>query len=410
MTILLNSPAEEEYQYLAIPPETLTLSASPAGTLPPIPERGTTYYRQHGNSEQNGRVDGLLPPGEWSQAWKVDLRPGFIPEAVLYGGGRLLVQTGVWQLFSLEGERVREGSSGPGGVSIDADKGRFYHMTKQGDLAGRNLDDGEQAFALMPFLGEEFSRPLIRRVGDRLLLVGLERQLDPHGHKKASRTLLEWVTLGDLSAVTASGMLAGAGNAGTLILPTARALVAASDTCAVAAAPGKLYITRPDATVAHAFEGDIQPVALSLGGNGVIYLALREGEDLALWCLSESGEMLRRYAFPESLQSLVAPPLVGFDGRIYLVGHGTIVALSPDMTSVWTFNEHTPFVGASVTGDGSLLVSSARALGFIDSTGAYHKIAGKAETDYSTAPIVTDSGEVAVASSRQLHVYRTAVE
>ncbi len=407
MTIVLKSPEAEEYQQLDVQVEALSLPDHPAEVLPPVPDASGPYYRLHGNSEQNGRVDATLPAGEWALAWEQTLRPGFVPEAVLCSGDRLLVQTGVWQLFSLGGELLREGSVGSGGITLDAEKSLFYHMDKMGDLAGRNLSDGEQAFAFMPFLGEEFSRTLIRRVDDNLLLVGIERQLDPHGHKKASRTLLEWYHLGDMKTLTVSGMLATGRNEGTLILPSTRTMTATTAQCTVTAAPGHLYFTTPEAAIARAFGGDLQPVALSLGGNEIAYLVVREGDRLNLLCLAEDGHLLRRYTFPEGVHSLLAPPLVGFDGRIYLLLHGTVIALAPDMSTLWESSENGPNVGATITRNGQLVVSGMRSIGILDPTGAYQPIAGKAETDYCTAPIVTDSGEIAVASKRQLHVFHT---
>lgn len=405
MTIMLSTPDAREYQSVSLDLRPLGNLKSPSPT-PAAPGPSPDYRARFANSERNGRVDVALPDGEWAIAWAHEVRKGMLPQAVLSSGERVLVHTGVWQLFDLAGTLLKEGSGGPSSVALDPENGRFYHMNRTGDIVGRRLVDGTELFAAMPFLGSEFSRPLLRCYGQRLLLVGIERQLDPHGHQKASRSLVEWIDLGDPLAVSATGLLVSARNEGTLIFPTTAFAAAAGADTVVCASPGQLYIAGTEARVEAAFSGAFEPVHVSLGGNRVVYLAVHVGDEQQLWCVSAAGERMQTYTLPHGTGTLVAPPIIGRDGQILLAGMNRMVALRPDATLVWEWKAPSTVIGATCTADGTLVVVLERELGLIAPDGEYRSIHRIPESRYYTAPCITRDGTIVVATEREVQAFQ----
>ena len=401
MTILLNTPEARDYQSLELTVRPLAAMDTP-GPEPSPPAAAPDYRARFANSERNGRVDVALPEGEWVLAWAHEVRKGMLPQAVLSSGDRVLVHTGVWQLFDLDGNLLKEGSGGPSTVALDPEHVRFYHMNRTGDIVGRNLTDGAQVFAAMPFLSSEFSRPLIRCYGQRLLLIGIERQLDPHGHQKASRSLIEWINLGEPLEVSGTGLLVSARNEGTLIFPTTAFAAAASADLVACASPGHLYIAGLSAQLDAVYGAEFEPVNLSLGGNGVIYLAVRAGDDQQLWCVSPAGERLQSFTLPVGTGTLVAPPIVGRDNRIYLAGMNRVVALGPQAELLWEWKAPFMVIGATCTADGTLVVVTEREAGLLSPEGEFLSIHRIPESRFYTAPCITRDGAIVVATEREV--------
>jgi len=405
MQILLNTPAARDYQKVAL--DVQPIGSVPTLALDPAPPAPAPDYRaRYGSSARNGRVDVSLPEGEWADAWSYEVRKGMLPQTILSSGDRVLVQTGVWQLFDLEGKLLKEGNSGPSAVAMDPDHGRFYHMNRTGDIVGRNLSDGEPVFAAMPFLGSEFSRPLIRCYGARMLLIGIERQLDPHGHHKASRSLLEWIDLGDPLEVSGSGLLLSARNAGTLIFPTTSFLSAADAESVVCASPDHIYLSTLAPELNAVFGGEFEPIALSLGGNGIAYLIVHSAGERHLWRMAKDGTRVQSTLLPDGIGPLVAPPLVGAEGQIYLAASNRIEALDPQGAPRWTWNSPLPLVGATCTKDGSVVVVTQRELGLLRDGGTYHRIYRSVDAPFYTSPCVTRDGAIVVASANLVQAFR----
>lgn len=407
MTIMLNTPDARDYQTLE--PAILPIGHPAAPALDPGPAAASPDYRaRFANSERNGRVDVTLPKGEWALAWEHEIRKGTLPQAVLSTADRVLVQTGVWQLFDPEGQLLKEGSAGPSTVALDPEHRRFYHMNRTGDIVARGLSEGEQIFAAMPFLGSEFSRPLIRCYGQQLLLIGVERQLDPHGNQKASRSLLEWIDLGDPLDVSGTGLLLSAQNSGTLIFPTTAFLAAAGEAGLVCASPGRIYISTRAERLDAVYGGEFAPTSLSLGGNGVAYLAVREGEESYLWRLGLDGKLLQSIAMPEGLGPLIAPPIIGPGSQIFLAASNRIAGLNPQGALLWAWNAPTPLAGATCTADGTLVVVTQRELGLLSPAGEYQRLHRNVDSRFYTPPCVTRDGLIVLATKQHVQAYRAA--
>lgn len=407
MTIEVRHPNREAYDQ--IDPAIAPLARGHAAPSAPT-AMGDAYYRNHANTLQNGRVDAGLPVGEWELAWSAELHPGYAPRAVLAAEDRLLVEGEVWELFDALGARVADGKNGAGSVTLDPDGGSFYHISESGSVIERGLEQGAETARILPFLGQAFARPLIARLENRLLLVGNERQLDPQGRKRARRSLIEWIERREPERRTGSGLLLTAANAGTLILPSPGLMAASDGETVVAVGDGRLYISNGPGALEGVYSGDFEAVALSLGGNGWIYLVNRRDEDdaLRLWCITMSGQIAAEYILPETARRVIAPPLVGHDGRIYLAAPGRLIALSPEGAPLWECPVSGLLIGAACANGGRIAIVTESAVGIVSRDGQLDVIAEAGREPYCTGPAITQEGKIAVATRRALHLYRAA--
>ncbi|MBX3176239.1 MAG: PQQ-like beta-propeller repeat protein [Candidatus Hydrogenedentes bacterium] len=405
MTIEVRHPDREAYDQ--IDPAITPLARGHA-----VPSRpaamGNAYYRHHGNTLQNGRVDVGLPVGEWELAWSAELHPGYAPRAVLASEDRLLVEGEVWELFDTEGARVADGKNGAGSITMDPDGASFYHISESGSVIERDLAQGAERARILPFLGQAFARPLIARLENRLLLVGNERQLDPQGRKRARRSLIEWIERREPERRTGSGLLLTAANAGTLILPSPGLLAASDGETVVAAGDGRLYISNGPGALEGVYSGDFEAVALSLGGNGWVYLAIRQDEVLRLWCITMSGQIAAEYTLPETARRVIAPPLVGHDGRIYLAAPGRLIALTSEGAPLWECPVSGLLIGAACANGGRIAIVTESAAGIVSPDGRLDVIGEAGRDPFCTGPAITPEGEIAVATRRALRIHRPA--
>jgi hypothetical protein len=200
------------------------------------------YICPYGNQQQNSRVPYALPSGSWEVQWRAEWEPAVQPVFVFQQDDRILVRGAEWRLFDANGRVVFSGAGGGGSVALDAPHGLFYRMTSAGDLAAVRLSDGKPRFLHQPSRGDVFTRPLIARRGDRILIAGNERMLDPARRKLPKESTLEIVDVPEPIQTSGLGTLTSGTVSGMLQLPSPKVQFAAGADAVVAAAPGHIWI------------------------------------------------------------------------------------------------------------------------------------------------------------------------
>jgi hypothetical protein len=335
----------------------LTIASEPP---PPVPKAvpgkaagGCT--RPWYNEEQNSRCPFPLPEGRWVVKWSAKLRQGFPPAFVLQSGERILVEAGVWQLFDRSGKLAGEGRAGPSHLSMESDQGLFFHVNSDGELAAQALTDGRERFNTLLQFADEYVRRFFARRGSRVLLLGNERQLDPHMHYLASRSLIGSLDLSELLAPAPASGEASARNTGSLMLGSTQVVAAASGNRLVVAAPDHLIIFDLELKAQAAFSGKFNPQAISLDEAGRAYLLVVTGQGQSLWVVSPAGRRELAVSLPAVS---IAPPIIGWDHRIYLSAQDKLLVISPAGAMLPEYKPGAQVAGATITADDQLLVAA----------------------------------------------------
>lgn len=361
---------------------------------------------QHINTEQNSRLDAPLPAASrWTKRWSKPLRERNIPRHVLQSGDRIVVESPVWELFDLSGKQLWALAAGISPLVLDPEHGHIYFADANGMLRACRLTDGREVFSTMPLFADEFVRPYLKRSGNRLVIAGVERDLDPEKRVRPARSIIELVDLGTSPEVSATGLLVSARNVSSLIFPSTSLVVAGAGDSLVVAIEDHITIVDGDLKIAAAYRGKFLPRSISLDEARRIYLVVTtETGGLALWIISPQGELLRSIELPADLASIDAPPAIGYDHSIYLRMAGGIVAFAATGEKLWEYRPTAPVVGLAVTSDDRLLVSSGSDLSIIDRAGTPTIIQSFPGERIATAAVITATGDIVVATECKLHI------
>jgi hypothetical protein len=170
------------------------------------------------------------------------------------------------------------------------------------------------------------------------------------------------------------------------------------ETLAVAV-PNHVYLVNGALKVFADLTGAFVPLALSRDEAGLC-LVVQTGEEQSLWFLTEKGERLVDVRLEAGSLPLM-PPVIGYDGRMFAVSTGSVTAVDPDGRLAWRRSLEATPGGAVVTPDGTLVLSAGRDLLAIDEKGETTTLF-RFEDDLVTPPVLSDRGEILVASARKL--------
>jgi hypothetical protein len=380
-----------------------------AAARPVLPARPSEpgYICPYGNQQQNSRVPFALPSGSWEVQWRAEWEPAVRPVFVFQEDDRILVRGEEWRLLDANGRVVFSGAGGGGSVVLDSPHGLFYRMTSNGDLSAVRLSDGKPRFQHQPSRGDVFTRPLIARRGDRILIGGNERMLDPTGIKLPAESTLEILDVPEPVETSGLGTLTSGTVAGMLQLPSPKVQFAAGADTIVAAAPGRIWIVDWDLNIRKTLEGDFNPLALTLDEAGRLYIVTRKNDRLALWLLTPEGDRLFAFELPSGTPDLTVPPVVGYDHRVYLIAGRQILAVGADGRLEWTKPATAAVGGAVVTASGELLLTEGDSIASWDAQGQRTVLFSSGGDAFKTPPILTVNGRLLAASATRLYNLRT---
>jgi len=372
--------------------------------LPPAPVHPEdTYAMAFATAASHSRVPAAVPDGVWSIRWELPLAssPGYVLQAgdraIAFGGGR-------WELFDLAGKAIASGRYTTSMVSANAPSNRFYFVDENNFLLAHQLSSGRLEFMFPVTYGETFIRPHLFQNGRRILWTAYERDTYPHAPQRAPRSLVEMRELGDKLETDAIGLLFSLTADVRLYLATRVVSSAALGDEIVLAVPGAIYRASDalEPRTVMETESAAEPLGLSLDETRRIYLVTKQSEDRTLWIIAPDG---RRAVVPLAREwgDFIAPPVVGYDHRVFLVTGSRAVAFGPDGKLQWDVPPGGHIAGVTVSADGILLLSAGARIVGLNPKGESRVLRDFEGDSLSTPPVLMPSGQMLVASAKKLY-------
>lgn len=394
-----------------------------ASEVEPLPLRAATYPERFepapprspltgptqpfADARQNSRLDAALNDPlsvTWAQRFASPLRPDTRAHSVLQHRNAILVQAAVWQLFGLDGKLRRAGRSGPSPIVITPDDQSFCQVNNDGCLVSASLATGRTQWSYGLHLADSATYPFVGVRGRSVVVVGAELDRNPEEEPKHQTTLaVEVLDVGDPVEASPEGILRSGTSRGALVVDMAGDVVGAMDGDRVLVAWRDHVLTAGmDLSVKQLVRGTFEPRAVSLGDAGRAYLIVRTSEGPRLWMLNAQGEQVFSVRLPDDAADTRVPPIITGDHRVFVVTDSRITAFSPMGDHLWEFAPQRGRPRALVTAEGWLLVAVADTLGVIDAEGRSATIFHLPGETFSTAPVLTASGEIFVATETAL--------
>lgn len=397
---------------LPVASQPVRAESSAAALRDATPEKtADSWLGPSGGAARNGRLPHALPAGEWAVRKRIPLAPDVRPAVVLASSDRLLAYgEEEWQLLDLEGRSIANSLLGRGDVFLDPANGAFYYSDRAGLISARRLGDAGEIFSLIAHFGDAFRRTLFVRDGARLLIASVEEPSDPFERTRPSISIAELHDLGNPLTTGEGMLLTSAQLAANLIRRTTIMHAAYTPGTLWLAYPGRLVVTDGALKARGDYTAEFTPAALSTDETGRAHLVAEvpaAGGDPAarrvLWIVTPQGERVAEAELPAAMNRLTAPPLIGYDHRVYLVAAERLLCLGPDGKAVW--DKHASSVtGASVTADGRLLVADGSDVVAFAPDGRPRRLADVSPEVLSAAPILLGSGEILAASEKTLYL------
>jgi hypothetical protein len=416
-------------------PVTAMLDGVPDGPFPAAlpPPRWAGVPRLYANASLNGRIPHPLPVGAWGVRWHASLRSAVRPDAVLQAAGRVVVaREGVWELFDLDGHRYVHGATESHRPVLDPQAARLWSVLHPGILVAHDLDTGARRFVTYTQGPATFRRDHLEPTPTNVWLVSIEALDDIHQAALSREVIVERVDLGGDADADVSGFLASA-KAGPELTwvdeqagsrpyesdPTSlrtsppsepRMFAAAANGALTLATFDRVYVLDADLAFQRIFGGTFEPLAMSVDERGRTHLFVRVEERCEYWTLDANGVRVLRLSLPASVRAITAPPVVAYNHTVYLVTTHAVFAVHPDGRLLWTLSSEDEVVGAVLTTDNRLLVTTLGAVVALTAQGASEGLFGVVgDEPFCTAAVITEQDTIVVATRSSLLCYEREV-
>jgi len=376
---------------------------SPITTAVPTAGDGS-FRRAFANEQLNSRLAQTVPAGVWRPRWRTELEAGLDPAFILSAAGSIVVEgSDAWSLFTTAGAYVASVTLGPGNIVVGVDGNTFYHPDALGRIVARASTDGDIQFRFFPMFGKGHRRSLIARMGQRMLIVSSE--MPARTHYEAHTPDLTTIEIEDLGGirVDVDRFLEDGSRPATLLSRTNPVLTALAGETLVIALPDHLYLADRELHITTDLNADFVPERISVDEAGRIYLVARTHEGRALWIVTPNGDRVMNIAVPDTMPSLIAPPIVGYDHRVYLVSDDHVRATNPDGTLAWEHLSTARIVGAVVTEDDRLLVAAGSQVANFDGRGERTLLYDVGSEQLRSPAVLSPSAEMLFATDRYLY-------
>lgn len=357
------------------------------------------------NAACNGRVGRALPRGLWMPKWSLALDEDLEPRHVLCDGVRRVVVTGRrnWLLADLGGARIARGPMVPLDGALDLARDALWVGHPSGTLAGVSLHDGAERWTESVVGAEGRERSLRVLADGALAVLSRETRWQPHVGDLPPYTTLELRDLGAPVVANADGFVTSSTRRAVLRRERPRLLVSATPYGLVAAAEHRLYWLSPTLEVRATVDGMFIPLFLSTDEAERAYLIAQTAAGISLWVVRSDGGLLLDEEIPDALGDPRAPPVVGYDHRVFVAcTQGLHVTGAPGLAPWRAPPLSRGPGGVTVTGNHHAVVCVGDAVKMFGRDGvAVQEYRVENET-LTVAPVLTLEGMLLVASSRRL--------
>lgn len=366
-----------------------------------------TYTRAYANELSNSRIPVKISDKLWEIKWQLKVDPFFPAEFILtannqfiaFGGGR-------WHLLDSEGKLLTTEFLGNSSVVFDPAYSLVYSADRFGQIAAVKLPAFEQLYSMQVNGLEDVERTFLYRNDGIFLIADKIENKNPHNPTPSKFIYLESYAIDD-PPVIENGHLASYKEIKHLYYSAANVTVAALKDIFVYAVENELIIAGTDLKIRNEYEGKFKPVTLSLDESGRIYLTVINTENkLALWVMTQQGELLVDTDIPVEGQLNTVPPVISFNHDIFLIFKDRVLSYREDGRLKWQTLTDGNTAGAVVTSDNKLLLSEGSMINELDETGERQPIFQFPGEVITSPPVITSENEIIAATEGNIYLLR----
>lgn len=370
---------------------------------PPGPSSARHVVSEHGGPSQDGRLAASLGSPmafRWIPRFEAPLREGSAPTGLLCDADTVLVLGPFLQLYGIDGTPRRVALGGQSAAVLSPIDGTYRYVNRDGFLVARALQDGSERWSCGAPVGGRALYGLHLVHGTASLLGGVHIDENPEHEVSVPHFALEWIDPGEEPEILRGGVLGNARRSHALQGEIDGELLGVTDgQTVVVALEGHLLHLGMDLAVQQVHTGDFTPRAISMGDRGRAYLVVTTADGPALWLINARGERVFSTALPAST---TVPPVVAPDHRVFVCTDQEVLAFDPLGALLWRVSSPGGAPRLAVTADGWLLASMGEELRVFDAVGRNAALSVSVGDPFVTAPVLTLTGEILVATQRSL--------
>ena len=392
----------------------LTLDVTPIGPasadalLAPVAPAvaPTAFTHLFGGLDQASRGVASVTTGPWRKRWSSRLAPEFGTFGLLAAGDRVLVVGRLHELISDTGSKLYSGLTGSALPGLFPAAKAWLTIDGAGNLQRRSLDGAELEFTSPAFGGDEYTYNFVALRGDAYLVAGSERRLDPHGGRKPSLAQLHRLEMKPPFKIDPSDrLLLEAGGGEALQLPSTVLVPVANGDRLVVATQNLLLLSDFALAGRRALAGDFVPLAASMDHGGNLHLIVRAKQSVQYWAVSADGRRRREMALTAALPQRIVPPILGYDGRVFLQLADRIIAVASDGSQQASLRLRDPGARAIAQPDGSLIVADGSTIWHFDRELRATSLVETGGDPLRTAAIALTNDRIYAASDSTLYCF-----
>lgn len=352
------------------------------------------------NNNQNSLSPNSVNGSSFGIKWQTALNPDYESRYIIAKGDRIIIEATFWQLYNLDGKMLIQDKIGMSHVVMNDVAKSFYYVNAGGELVARHYEDGKFKFATLLPDADEYVRPVILFNNNIFTISGIERELDPHGHHKPSKSSVTNIDATKLLKNDYNANNDFAKRLGTLYIPSQKSVVAGSGKSLSVAYPDNILLVNNELKVTAQLTGHFSPVSISRDEAGNIVLLNDNDEGRSIWLITENGERIFSSAVNDAI---IFPPIVGSHHRLFVPCKKGIFVIENDGKQHLNYVIKNAFKGATATADDKLLVSDGNELVLFEKNGESKLLFDFGNEQILTSPVITNGGDILVATKRFLY-------
>jgi hypothetical protein len=372
---------------------------------PDLPEN--TYTRAYADELANSRIPVKISDKLWEIKWQLKVDPFFPPDFILTAKSQFIaLGAGRWHLIDSEGKLLTTEFFGNSSVIFDPAYSLVYFADRFGQIAAVKLPSNEKLFSMQVNGLEDVERKFLYRNDGIFLIADKIENKNPHNPSPNKFIYIESYAIDD-PPVIENGNLASFKELNHVNYPAGNVTAAAYKDIFVYAIEDKLIITGLNLKVQSEYEGKFKPVTLSLDESGRIYLTVINNENkLALWVMTQQGELLVDTVIPVEGQLNSIPPVISFNHDIFLIFKDRVFSYREDGKLKWQTLTDGNTAGAVVTSNNKLLLSEGSMINELDETGERQPIFQFPGEVLTSPPVITSENEIIAATEGNIYLLR----